>query len=81
MRSVDTKSQILGDAGFAYSFDRRIYVNRRARKAFSVEFIDDHSEEELQKCISENTGQGEWRFYFNSPPSEAVQRELESVIG
>ena len=80
MKAVDTKSQILEDAGYAYGFDHAVYFNRKARKVFSVEFIEDHSEAELQERIREDT-QGEWRFYFNSPPAEAVKRELESVIG
>ena len=81
MRTIDTKSQILEDAGYAYSFRRLIYVNLRARKAFSVEFIDDNKEDELQKCIDEKTEGAKWRFYFTTPPSDGVRRELESVLG
>ena len=77
MRTRDTKSQILEDAGYAY----RVYVNLKARKAFSVEFIDDNREDELQKCIDEKTEGAEWRFYFTTPPSDGVRRELESVLG
>jgi hypothetical protein len=81
MTTVATKSQILEEAGYAYNFDRTIYVNRKFKKVFSVQFIEDHDEKELKDRISENTQGGEWRFYFNSPPSEAVKRELESVLG
>ena len=81
MRTQDTKSQILEDAGYAYSFSRLIYVNRDARKAFSVEFVDDNREAELQKCIAEETEGAGWQFYFTTPPSDAVRRELESVLG
>ena len=51
MPATATKRQILGDAGYAYSFDRMIYLNRDARKAFSVEFVEDHSEGELEARI------------------------------
>ena len=81
MRTQDTKSQILEDAGYAYSFRRLIYVNRNARKAFSVEFIDDNREDELQKIIDEKTEGAKWQFYFTTPPSDGVRRELESVLG
>ena len=81
MTTLTTKGQILEDAGYAYSFDRTIHVNRKAKKVFSVQFVEDHNEEELKDRIRENTQGGEWRFYFNSPPSEAVKRELESVLG
>lgn len=37
------------------SFRREIYFNRAAKKAFSVEFVEDHTEAELQQCISEDT--------------------------
>jgi hypothetical protein len=81
MPATATKKQILEDAGYAYSFDRMIYVNRNARKAFSVEFIEDHSEGELEARISEpGPPDGEWRFYFNSDPSEAVKRELSALL-
>ena len=80
MRTQDTKSQILENAGYAYSFDRLIYVNLKARKAFSVDFVDDNREEDLQKCIAEKTRGAEWQFYFTTPPSDGVRRELESVL-
>jgi hypothetical protein len=80
MATAATKTRILENAGYAYSFDRMIYINRRTKKAFSFEFVDDHSEEVLRSCIDEPTREGEWRFYFNSAPSEAVKRELETVL-
>ena len=80
MATAVTKSKILEDAGYDYSFDRKMYINRKTKKAFSVEFAEDHNEDELRGCINEDI-QGEgWRFYFNSPPSEAVKRELERVL-
>jgi len=81
MITLATKSQILEDAGYAYSIDRTIYINRETKKVFSVKFIEDHNEEELKARISEKTQGGEWQFYFNSPPSEAVKHELERALG
>ncbi len=81
MTTLATKGQILEDAGYAYSFDRTIYVNRKTKKVFSVQFVEDHDEEEIKRRISENTPRGKWQFYFNSEPSEAVKRELENVLG
>jgi hypothetical protein len=81
VRTLDIKSQLLQDVGYAYSFDRRIYVNLSARKTFSFQFIENNREDELRKCISEKTGGGEWQFYFTSPPPDGVRRELESVLG
>jgi hypothetical protein len=76
------KAQILEEAGYKYSFDRELYLNRKAKKAFSVDFIEDHSEQEIENCIRENTvGTEGWRFFFNNPPSQAVERELSSMLG
>jgi hypothetical protein len=82
MRAVTDKRQILEDAGYAYSFDRSIYINRDARKAFSVVFIQDHSAADLLARINApKPPPGEWCFYFNSEPSEAVKRELATLLG
>ncbi len=74
------KQDLFRQAGYAYSFDRMVYFNREAKKAFSVEFVEDHSEDELAKRIREGAEPNGWRFYFNSPPSEAVRRELERAL-
>ena len=80
-RLTESKTDILDEAGYAYSFDRQMYINRKTKKAFSVEFVQDHSEGQIRKYIREDTDGPEWRFYFNSPPSEAVKHELECVLG
>jgi hypothetical protein len=80
-RLTESKTDILDEAGYAYSFDRQMYINRKARKAFSVEFVQDHSEDQIRKYIREQTDGQEWQFYFNSRPSDSVRHELESVLG
>jgi hypothetical protein len=81
IETLVTKGQILENAGYAYNFDRMVYFNRSTKKVFSIEFVEDHDETELRKCVSEETNGWEWRFYFNNPyPPEAVKRELESVL-
>ena len=75
------KSDILFEANYRYNFDRDLYVNKSAKKAFSVEFVDDHSEDELVQRIGENTNGNGWTFYFNTPPAEGVKRVLEGVLG
>jgi hypothetical protein len=75
------KRDTLRDADYRYNFDRDIYFNRKAKKAFSLEFVDDKPEEELVRRIQESTATDQWTFYFNSDPSEGVRRELERVLG
>jgi hypothetical protein len=72
---------MLEESGYVYSLDRMVYVNRNARKVFSEEFVEDHNEDELQERISERTEGQTWRFYTNSPVSEGVRRELETLLG
>jgi hypothetical protein len=79
-RTTISKIDILDDTGYVYNFDRQMYVNRKARKAFSVEFLQDHTENQIEERIARQTD-GSWQFYFNSEPSESVRHELERVLG
>ena len=81
MSEIATKSRILDNAGYVHHFGRDVYVNRTAKKVLSVEFVEDHNEDELRKCIGENSSEGEWRFYFNSPPLPQLRCELAGVLG
>ena len=51
MKTLDTKQNILDDAGFAYSIDRMAYYNRKSKKIFSVEFVEDHDEDVLERLM------------------------------
>ena len=75
------KKDILWEADYRYDFDRDLFINRAAKKAFSIEFVDDHPEDELRQLIREDTNGNGWKFYFNVPPTEGTQRELERVLG
>lgn len=79
-KTFETKHQILEDAGFWYNFDREIYVNRKKKKAFSIEFLEDNDEQRLEECIRQKTDPGKWFFYFKSAPSERVKRDLEAEL-
>jgi hypothetical protein len=82
LRTLDTKQNILDDAGFAYNFDRRVYFNRKSKKIISVQFAEDKDEKTLESAISEETDGKEWKFYLNSgEPPEEVRREIEASLG
>ena len=74
------KQDLLRQAGYEYSFNRMVYFNREAKKVFSVEFVEDRGEDELATRIREGGEPNGWRFYFNSPPSDGVRRELEKAL-
>ena len=74
------KNDILKEANYWYNFDRDIFYNRTAKKAFSLEFVDDKPEEEIRRRINENTDGVGWTFYFNFPPSDGVKHELEKDL-
>jgi hypothetical protein len=75
------KSKILEEEGYAYNFDRMVYFNRRAKKAFSVEFVEDHTVDQLRERIMEKTNGTQWQFYTNSILPPAVKHELEGALG
>ena len=74
------KTSLLDKAGYAYNFDRMMYINRNVRKAFSVEFIDDNPESEIASKIEEPKSVEEWQFYTSLPMSEGTRKELKKVL-
>ena len=80
MPRLSTKVHLLDDAGYAYNFDRMMYINRTEKKAFSIEFIDDKPETELASLIQEPNQEADWHFYTNLPMSEGSKKELKRVL-
>ena len=77
---LSAKISLLEETGFKYDFVREIYFNRQSRKAFSVEAIEDHDERWLRDRINAKIPDEGWSFFFNSPPSKAVQGDLEAIL-
>jgi hypothetical protein len=80
MTELTEKEILLESAGYTYHFGRMIYFNRGARKAFSLEFIEDHPHEEIRRLIGEPASQEGWVFYFNEPASEGIKRQLAAAL-
>ncbi len=76
MTELTEKEALLENAGYRYHFDRMIYFNRGSRKAFSLEFVEDHSRQEIQHLVDEPPPDHGWAFYFNEPPSNGIKRQL-----
>jgi hypothetical protein len=81
MTELTEKEALLEASGYRYHFDRMIYFNRAARRALSLEFVEDHSIEQIQDVINEQPAPNGWIFYFNEPPSDRVRRELSEALG
>jgi hypothetical protein len=81
MTDLTDKEELLESSGYRYEFDRMMYVNRAARRAFSLEFVEDNSRQEIQKLINEAYATNDWVFHFNEPPSNRVKRELAEALG
>ena len=77
---MTAKKRILSTHGYIYNFDREVYVNRHTKKVFSVEFVEDNSEQKLRHLVGEINGKKGWQFYFNTPPSDAVKQDLENIL-
>jgi hypothetical protein len=81
MTTLATKQHLLDAGGYVYNIDREVYFNRSAKKIFSVDFLEDHEGPEIEQSINEKTDAREWRFYFNSPPSELVKSQVLESLG
>lgn len=77
---MDEKDELLKRAGYRYNFYRMVYINRAAKKVFSVEAIEDHSAEWLREKIAESNN-GDWRFYFNEAPAPSVVKDFLVELG
>lgn len=75
-----SKKKILDENGFKYNSIRMIYFNKKIKKIFSFEVIDDHDESWLKgKILEENIER--WQFYFNDPPpSNDIIMEIISEL-
>jgi hypothetical protein len=80
MTVLAEKEQILRKAGYSYDPDREAYVNRKARKVFSVDYLEDHDAEVIARKIQEATHGAKWTFIFNNEPSDSVKRELTRLL-
>jgi hypothetical protein len=77
---MDPKEELLNRTGYSYNFNRMAYMNRMAKKVFSVEAVEDHPIEWLNDKIAEENN-GNWRFYFNDEPSPAVKKVFLEEFG
>lgn len=80
MPSQSDKVHLLDNAGYIYNFDRMMFINRRAKKAFSAEFVDDRQPEEIATRIEEQTDGLDWHFYTSNILTPGVERELKKVL-
>ena len=81
MTELTEKEGLLENSGYRYHFDRMIYFNRTARRAFSLEFVEDHTYQELQNLVNEPPSANGWSIHFNEQPSDRVNRELAEALG
>jgi hypothetical protein len=76
MSKLPEKEKILKDEGYHYDFKRMTYYNRRTKKIFSHEAIEDNGSDWLIKRIQEKNLGSDWKFYFNKEPSDAIKQEV-----
>jgi hypothetical protein len=81
MDSTPEKDKLLRSAGFRYHFDRMAYVNSKAKKVVSVEFVEERGEDELKQVIAQASDPDDWRFYFTERPSAAVVQAFLAELG
>lgn len=69
------REDLLESTGHRYHLIRWCFVNRRNRRVFSIEFMEKHTKEELQRLI-DAPATDDWVFHFNEPPGDSVRRIL-----
>lgn len=84
MQSTDTQSdqikgELLREGGYHYNFEMMSYVNRKTRKVFSVEFVEDNDDAELKRCIQSPATESGWTFNFTERPSQTMRCLLEQT--
>jgi hypothetical protein len=73
------KEPILKAAGYVYDFNRLAYYNRAAKKAFTIEWVEDHDEDDLRRAIAETNGD-DWSFYSEPQPSQSVKEAFLAEV-
>ncbi len=80
MTELMEKDQLLRKAGYSYEPDRGVYVNRKGRKAFSIDYLLGHDAKDIAHRIQERVRGAKWTFVFNAEPSDSVKRELAKLL-
>ena len=75
MSDLTVKEELLENSGYRYHFERMIYISRADRRAFSLEFLETHSQQELQRLV-EMSATGDWVLHYNEPLTDAARRSL-----
>ena len=76
-QSDQLKGELLQGSGYHFNFEMESYVNRKSKKVFSAEYVDDHDEAEIERCIKSPSPESGWTFFFNEQPTEAMRPLLE----
>ena len=82
MPGQSEKTHLLDRAGYVYNFERMMYINRQAKKAFSYEYIDDNPVSEIESKIQgpEQANVGDWNIYTSLHMPEGIKKELIRVL-
>lgn len=75
MDNLKEKSALLTDSGFYFDINRELFINKSQQKIMSIEFVEDHSQKEIERLIERSDSRG-WNFYFNAPPPESVKSQI-----
>jgi hypothetical protein len=74
------KELLLKAARYVYNFDRMAYYNRTKKKAFSIEWVDDHDMSDLRRALDEPNDSADWKLYAEPRPPQRVINEFLAEI-
>lgn len=71
--------RLLETHGYRYHLARMCYFSRTAKRAFSIEFVEEHSLQEIQTLV-ETPSTNDWIFHFTKPASNWSKQELARAL-
>ena len=76
---VGTKDDLLRRFGYRYDFNRMAYINRRCKRALTIEFVEASMNDELRRIIG-TPPLTEWYFYSIKPFSDSVKQQFIALM-
>lgn len=74
-----SKHKLLEDEGYQYNFDREIYSNKKHKKIFTKEVVDDHNKDWLLERITASNGT-DWTIYSGIPLKDKIKKEILNEV-
>lgn len=73
---MSSKNELLELNGYEYDFKRHIYFDKKNKKIFSDEVVEDNTTDWLNDKIQEKNNTGSWQIYFSCSCTKDLREQL-----